>query len=132
VSFSVPTFNLTCGVWSGPWLAKAHRFDVLGNLAFGRRSNSQFPATGFFGDVAGQSYPLLLMPAGTDVRCELQGNPDDVVEIPVGSGRWYQVMMVEDIGKGFLNEHRCACVMQIANSVSSVFYAGLLWPTPMT
>lgn len=50
----------------------------------------------------------LLLPAGTDVRAPWNAGKPDLVECPAGSGRFYAVAWVDDIGKNFPNEHRIA------------------------
>lgn len=67
----------------------------------------------------------LLLPVGTDVRGpqDTVSNTDastqvkgDYVECPSGSGRYYVVAFVDDIGKGFTNEHRDACLFAVPGS----------------
>lgn len=62
----------------------------------------------------------LLLPAGTDIRGPQDTGFADSVEVPAGSARWYGVYFVDDIGKGFANEHRTACIFAIP----------LSWPPP--
>lgn len=54
----------------------------------------------------------LLLQAYTDIRGENSVGGADTVEVPAGSGRYYTVTWVDDIGKGFSNEHRFACLVQ--------------------
>jgi hypothetical protein len=44
------------------------------------------------------------------------------VEVPAGSGRYYEVVQVDDAGKGFPNEHR------IAGLIATVDLG--MWPVP--
>jgi hypothetical protein len=37
----------------------------------------------------------------------------DLVEVPAGSARWYNVLHVDDVGKGFPNEYRFALIAMI-------------------
>jgi hypothetical protein len=68
---------------------------------------------------------VLLLPKGTDVRDELNATGRDGVECPAGSGRFYEVIFVDDIGKGFPNEHRGA-------TMEKTFGPGPTeWPTPI-
>jgi hypothetical protein len=54
----------------------------------------------------------------------VQGIPNfDLVEVPAGTGRFYRVQWVDDLGKGFDNEHRFALLLQ-TNTFSP-------WPIPM-
>jgi len=131
--FVVPDFNLDCDFYTGPWLTKIFRFRVKGNLAWGRRvQNPQL--TGSFIPGGNVSVTMtLLLPAGTDVRDASQsGSPElEIVEVPATSGRWYGVATVDDVGKGFANEHRAAVLTKIFQQLDPVQFAGLLWPTPM-
>jgi hypothetical protein len=130
--FSVPAFPLTVDVYSGPWLTKTLRFAVAGNLQAGRRiftaPNLEATINDIFNGPA-----FLLVPALTDIRDLNQNVPfNDIVEVPSGSGRWYGVAEVEDVGKGFPNEFRRAAICKISANVNNIVYAGLFWPTPMT
>lgn len=118
MSFSPPTFNLTCNVWSAPAYPPAPpRLVVACNLAWGRRIHESFISTT-------SSIMQLLLPAHTDIRCSPNQVPlRDAVEVPAGSGRFYFVDYVDDAGKGFPNEHRVAVLLQTA------FFG--LWPVPM-
>lgn len=129
--FEPPTFNITANIYTGPWLMKAFREVVPCNLAYGRRTQISF--LDFFGpgDFPGSSQSLLLLPALADVRSGTSSGQADVVEVPAGTGRWYQVASVDDIGKGFPNEHRAALVLQISQFANSTDYAGCFWPVPM-
>ena len=61
----------------------------------------------------------LLLRARTDVRGPVQyANlllPGDVVEVPSGTGRFYWVTYVDDVGRGYANEFRFA-TLQMAQS----------------
>lgn len=123
MSFTLPTFNVDVNVWSGGFPGGAPRASFRGNLAFGRRIQL---AQGIPGDYTGPAMSMtLLLPVGTDVRDSLQVGGADGVEAPAGSGRWYLVTTVDDIGKGFPNEHRAAVL------VKSLGPGGLPWPTPI-
>lgn len=133
MAFTVPEMPLAVDVYTGPWLTKVFRFSTTGNLAWGRRTSG--PA------LLGSEIPggrvvvamVLLLPAGTDVRCTMQvPTPGyDVVEVPSGSGRWYGVNAVDDFAKGFPNEHRGAILVPIYENLDTVQFAGLFWPIPM-
>jgi hypothetical protein len=103
MSFVLPTFNLVCKVWSlGSPPPNPPRIASLAcNLAFGKRVQNPGPT------VFNAITPLLLVPAGSDLRWIINGiGNGDIVECPAGTGRYYSVACVEDIGKGFPNEHR--------------------------
>jgi hypothetical protein len=120
ISYSQPTFNLTCNVWRhGVPTTDPPALSPRCNLAWGKRVNvASTGGTGFIG------IPLvtmqLLLPKLTDVRGPQCPTGDDTIEVPAGSGRIYTVTFVDDIGKGFLNEHRCAILQQ-----------GTGWPEPI-
>lgn len=77
------------------------------------------------------STPQLLLPAGTDVRDGSTGGEADIIEVPAGSGRWYSVMSVDDMGKGFPNEHRFALLHKIYERLNPILFLGANWPTPI-
>ena len=61
----------------------------------------------------------LLVPTGTDIRDFKTGGSGDTVEVGAGTGRFYVVCWVDDIGGGFANEHRFAELVAVAP-----------WPVP--
>lgn len=119
MSFSVPSFPLTCDLFTAGNFGVPARTSSRCNLAWGRRVN--VASTGGTSTIG---VPLvcmsLLLPAGTDVRGPVSAGGEDGCECPAGSGRRYSVVAVDDIGKGFANEHRCA-----------VLLATGVWPTPI-
>lgn len=131
MAFSVPTFPFKCDIFTGPANTRVLRVhDVDCNLAWGRRVSD--------GDVFGNqnefsAYMTLLLPAGTDVRDMKVGYQEDIVEVPTGSGRLYQVASVDDIGKGFPNEHRAAIIMPGSEAIfgTASNWNGIFWPTPI-
>jgi len=131
VSFTLPTFNLVCDIYTGPWLSKALRSPgVQCNLAFGKRVNG-FPTFDTAGDQLAASFEMyLLLPAGTDVRSKIISGQGDIIDVPAGSSRWYGVFAVDDVGKGFANEHRVADLVQISKFLNATTYAGLTPPIP--
>jgi hypothetical protein len=132
MAFSVPSFPLAVDIYSGPWLTKVLRLSTTGNLALGRRGQT-FPDFEDVGTPQVSTGPMyLLLPALTDVR-DMNQNiaANDLVEVPSGSGRWYGVLLVDDVGKGFANEHRYAHIDKISERVNAGAFAGLFWPTPL-
>lgn len=105
--YTIPTFNLTCNLWTGGNPVGPPRLSPVCNLAWGRRVN-----VASTGGTTTLGIPLvtmsLLLPALTDVRGPFGPSGEDACEVPAGSGRLYHVVWVDDIGKGFANEHRCA------------------------
>jgi hypothetical protein len=75
--------------------------------------------------------PALLLPALTDVRSAVQGVENDVIEVPAGSGRWYNVAGVDDVGKGFDNEYRIVSLRQISHFRDWIPLGIPYWPIPM-
>ena len=113
MSFTVPTFNLEANLYTGWNLVSDWgplRATVKCNLAWGRRFQN-YAQNGNF--EAGVPTMSLLLPAGTDIRDGSQvGGLADGVECPAGSGRWYGVVGVDDVGRGFLNEFRVALLIK--------------------
>lgn len=132
MAYTLPTFNLTCALYTntGTWSTRGlHRSIEDCNLAYGRRVEIY---NAFEGDNSASVFMSLLLPAGTDVRDLKCSAAEDWVEVPTGSNRWYQVTSVDDIGKGFSNEHRCATIFPISEALyPGVVYATLMWPTPI-
>ena len=130
MAFTVPEFPLLANVFTGPYLARVFRLQPVCNLAFGRRTQ-QFDVGG---DPQGSGLSALyglLVPALTDIRDLSVGGANDVIECPAGSGCWYGVWGVGDVGKGFPNEYRFVYMTKIYAGLNVVEYAGLVWPTPI-
>jgi hypothetical protein len=66
---------------------------------------------------------FIYAPKGTDIR-PFWRNSNDFVELPAGSGRFYSVMDVDDVAKGFPNEFRIGLLI-----VTQTFSAQ--WPFPI-
>jgi hypothetical protein len=108
-NYVIPQMPLTIGVWRfSNWastIPPANPPDSTyeANLTPGRRV--------FGSDVVSASFLLVL--AADDIRFSEDGlqlpfsgvNPD-LVEVPLGSGRYYTVVDTEYIGMGFANEHQ--------------------------
>jgi hypothetical protein len=126
MAYTLPTFNLGVNVWHYPHFPGGGPPDLVttGNLAYGRRVMS--PSGTTFGD----DYPMmgaatLLLPPLTDIRLFPINDAvqSSIIECPAGTGRYYTTLFVEDIGKGFANEHRAVIMFQTATFG--------LWPVPM-
>lgn len=118
--FILPQFNLAVHIWRHAHDPAVDPPDVVtvGNLAWGRRVN--VPSTGGTGALGVPLMTLtLLLPPLTDVRGDSTGAAADWVEAPAGTGRVYLCYFVDDLGKGFANEHRGA-----------VLGHGPTWPVP--
>ena len=128
MAYTLPTFNITCDIctWVAPPGPLVIRATVACNLQFSRRVSLPFQYSVDVGDPAGQMW--LLLPKLTDIRSVLTfpiggGSKCDLVVAPSGSGRIYLVVTVDDVGKGFGNEFRCAS-LNATNLYGS-------WPTPI-
>lgn len=132
--FVVPQMPLLCDIYSGPWLSKAlKQADVACNLAWGKRIQAAF-AYGASDTSALHQCPMtLLLPALTEIwdGAGLTGDDADIVEVPSGTGRWYCVFYVDDIGKGFPNEHRAAIIFKLYEAINPPSLPGLSWPNPI-
>jgi hypothetical protein len=131
MAFSLPTFNLSAGIYTGPWVSRSHRISVDCNLSPGRRVFNVRVA-GFDELYAAQAY--LLVPALTDIRdlsCGTTGGPD-FIQVPAGSGRWYFANGVDDVAKGFANEYRLVTLAKIWEGADGGgSYVGANWPVPI-
>lgn len=122
MGFVVPTFAIACNVKtmivpnvpSVP-LPPYRLTNQPCNLAWGRRVN-----VASSGGTSAPGVPImcmtLLLPKQADVRGPQDAVSSDMVECPAGSGRWYYVIAVDDIGKGFQNEHRAAMMRALDGS----------------
>ena len=119
MSFKVPTFNLDVNVWhegTNPH-TDPPSFVTIGQL--------HFPEQNPFAWGRGSPAPYIFvrylrLPAATDVRFDPGWDgPIDTVEVPAGSGRFYLVLDVDDVAKGFDNEYRVALIIP-----------SLSWPFP--
>ena len=133
MSFTLPTFNLTCNIFTttlGSPGSNTLRIQSACNLAVGKRVRIDHDQGAVTGGVLSPS-ALLLLPALTDIRDGSCGSNSDLVEVPDGSGRFYVVLAVDDIGKGFANEHRFAALTKLYGSAGSNVGHTALWPTPI-
>jgi hypothetical protein len=110
MAFTQPDFNLNVAFWRfGRWPANPPDVFAIGNLSPGRlQALDAFPATMY-----------LRVPKGTDCQDGKNNVGVDTCECPYLSGRFYQVVLVDDIGGGFTNEHRLAVLFGIPT-----------WPIP--
>jgi hypothetical protein len=120
MAFVVPNFNLTCDIFKNEGTLDAPVVPSLPArlaavpcaLVYGRRVN-----VASTGGTSSPGVPLecmsLLVPKLTDIRGPQDVVINDVVAVPAGSGRWYGVNAVDDIGKGYPNEHRSATIFAL-------------------
>lgn len=122
MAFTIPSMPIECRIWTAydaAVSAYAGPFTkVACNLSPGRRVMGQ---TTFVPAAPGlYAFDMeLLLPALTDIRASyLPGPmPADLVECPKQSQRFYLVWYVDDIAKGFANEHRFAIIKMVRDDV---------------
>jgi hypothetical protein len=118
MAYTVPTFNLLVnigqftGVIPSPWRLT----DVPCALVYGRRVNVATSGDAAYDSPSVVQGMNLLLPALTDIRGLQDAVSPDFVECPAGTGRYYYVNFVDDIGKGWPNEHRTAGIFAIADT----------------
>jgi hypothetical protein len=131
MAYVLPTFNMTANIWRS---GMGGVFSVVGtmpcNLALGRRSTGLVEGSIDDGSLLGPVMTLLV-PPGTDLRDISCGSQSDVVEVPAGSGRWYATTIVDDIGKGFANEHRFATLVKVGWFEPWLSFGFTAWPAPI-
>jgi hypothetical protein len=129
MGYTLPTFNLRANVyrWNGTGYTYFNTIDC--NLAMGRRSALPV-GTGFESNFYSLT-PTLLVPPLTDVRDVSCGSNEDVLEVPADSRRWYSAAGVDDIGKGFDNEHRCVTMAKVGWFTPWTTYGFTAWPAPI-
>lgn len=124
--YRLPTFNLMCNIWHGVDIESPRNLGtpdvtVSCGLQFGRKNAG-----------SNSTFVYLLVPALTDVRLSswYDLSFQEIVECPAGSGRWYWVYNVDDVGKGFANEYR------VGTMLTTHIHVGYLdqswaWPFPI-
>ena len=129
MAFEIPTFNILCNIF--PCTGLGYLVDMVGgtprlanqpcNLAHGRRVAVTSTGGTTLPGIPQMTMGLLL-PALTDIRGPQDnisaaqpetGIVGDYVECPSGTGRWYGVAAVDDVGKGFANEYRYAALLAL-------------------
>ncbi len=133
MAFRPPTFNLNCNLWRKPnVVTNPPDRQFMVNLSLGRR---------VMGIPLAQTNALAgrilvseaLCPALTDIVGVVSNVVLDCVEIPAGTGRFYAVAAVDDVGKGFPNEYRFALLLHMDTSVQTLTanpWAATVWPIP--
>lgn len=113
MAYVLPTFNLLANVW--------HAYDatltnyaspdatVLVNLSPGKRTMVAADP-GFTSSILYNFVMEMLVAKDTDIRTSNETTLADLIECPKDTGRFYAVRYVDDIGKGFANEHRLVLV----------------------
>lgn len=130
-SFALPNFNLLAAVWHNPGrvpnLYPAPSATIPCNLANGRVSHVLNSQQRLIAQNTLGASASVLWPAHSDVRDASVGPNPDVVEIPAGSGRFYWIAFMDDIAKGFANEHRWT----ICPKVFTDGHFDYRWPLPV-
>jgi hypothetical protein len=136
--FRVPTFNLTVNLFRAPsTFGDPPDATFKAVLSAGRRSMLALVGPSVLGSLnLLQEVMELMCPAGTDIRGTATNGLSDMVEVPAGSSRFYPVLWVDDIGKGFPNEYRLGVIIQLSNILNgtAAFQAAFngypSWPSP--
>jgi hypothetical protein len=117
MAYRLPNFNILCniktagaGIPPPPPHAPWRIANQPCQLTYGQRVNVASTGGTSVAGVIVVSMSLLL-PALTDIRGLQDTVRYDLVEVPAGSGRYYSVSYVDDIAKGFANEHRTAALL---------------------
>lgn len=113
MTFKAPVFPVPCNIWHqqfGP--APTRSPDVVTTCSVGylRFWSAQYSNQG---GSTGQTFVVIRLPKGTNIHDALQlplppvgGQAGgDTIEAPAGSGRFYSVTMLTQVGQGFINEH---------------------------
>lgn len=106
-----PTFNLTINCWQnfvGIFVVPPVALPTLvttAQLTLGDRVT-------FLSAISNNRY--ILVPKLTDLNWVRPLFGSDYIECPAGSGRFYVVRDVDDVGKGFANEYRQVMVQVFA------------------
>lgn len=117
MAFRLPTFNLRVNIWHpGTPVTFPPDVEAFANLTPGRRT-IQVPLGSSQTPVEVALLMESLLPALTDVRNPTVGPTYGHMEIPSGSGRMYFVLAVDDVAKGFPNEHRIAIVVMVTSPI---------------
>ncbi len=122
MSNRLPTFNVAAGIRRST-TPLANPPDAFSNaqLYTSRRHEA---AAGPIPTAGQWVVALIYFPKRTDVRDGLNAPGADTIELPSGTGRFYQVVHVDDAARGFINEFRIAWVYKLQGP-------GGLWPTPI-
>lgn len=117
---SVPDLNIMVNVWTGTSLPpNPKRTSYACNLQYAKRFDARMAVV----ESGSLAVMLLNLPPHSDVRSRCCTAVSDLVEVPAGSGRYYDVLAVDDVSKGFPEEYRIAVIIQ-STTVA-------LWPIPI-
>lgn len=121
--YVLPSLNLTCNVWRynlNPITAPVS-LTLQCALVYGKRSLTVTPQpsalpNAFNAQTTSALTMDLVLSAFSDIRGRENSIGQDCVEVPQGTGRYYHVLQVDDIGKGWPNEHRFAKITPVLGS----------------
>jgi len=132
VAFVIPQFPLAVSIWRVNGVGgiyAAPDVSTVGNLSPGERAMTSIANSGAAPNR--QTFMILLLPKLADIRAAWNGNAQDVVEVPAGSKRFYSVNMVDDVGKGFQNEHRFALLVNQPAGNANLAGGPYAFPVPL-
>jgi hypothetical protein len=117
MAFVIPTFNITVNVWHD-----GNMPPTLPDLVIPAQLRGYQPiAVAYNAEIVQIGSVVLYVAAGTDLRDGPSSfGSTDLIEAPAGTGRFYKVIDVDDIARGFTNEHRYAVLYKFGS-----------WPTPI-
>jgi hypothetical protein len=130
--FQAPTFISQVRLWHGGGGGGVYAtpdLTFMGTLSVGRRRLLP-PNVGVPGSFS-QLQAELLCPKLTDIRATWNNILADLVEVPGGSKRFYDVKWVDDVGKGFVNEYRLALIYMRVNPTGGGTAFGFSLPVPL-
>lgn len=137
MAYVVPSFNLQALIFDNDG-AGNYTNRIVGQpccLSTGRRVNVATNVSGVKGGPL-QAFPItteIMFPALTDLHTAFNGFFPDVIECPMGTGRYYMLADFEDVAKGRNNEYRLAwCFKVYSGSGALISYAIDIpdWPAP--
>jgi len=129
-SFNLPQFNLEVGIFTSNSYDDGPNISTVGCLRrYPSQNNMEQGGSNSQNDYRWMME--ILLPALTDVRppC-LNAGLNTFIECPLGARRFYRVLAVDDIAKGYPNEHRFCLVIPVTvaeNPAGEDF----LWDMPM-
>lgn len=131
--YVLPTFNLAVSIWRTGWVASNYAtpdVSTMGNLSPGKVVSMNRGAS--LNTAVAAFVMELRLPKLTDIRAAYQANnTEDLVEVPAGSKRFYEVQYVDDIGKGFTNEHRLAVILFTGGTQTFADIGAVAVPVPL-
>lgn len=118
MAYAIPKMPILCNIFTfntptaGPPRAAGRPCQLRGvsfPTSAGHAANLQQPTSW-----------ILVLPKREDIRDGWSNFSPDIVEVPAGTGRFYRVLYVDDIARGFTNEYRVATLTKHGT-----------WPVPI-